>query len=76
MSLLDILYSSVPVLVGVLGYLGKSYMNKISKIEEELDTKLSEQQTRQILSDRLDPIKESVEEVKEKLDKLYDLLLK
>lgn len=76
MSLEAIAGVLIPGLAGVIGYLYRTYMNKLSTIETELDQKITEQQTRQILADKLEPVKESLDEVKEKLDKLYDLLLK
>lgn len=62
-------------IIGVGGFLGKLQMNRIQTLEEKLEHKITEKQTRQILTDKLEPIKEGLDDVQLKLDKLYDLLL-
>lgn len=76
MSFDQIIYIVTTALVGLLGFFVRSHMQRIDTIEKAMDTKLSEQQARQLLADKLDPVKETLEDVKDKINKLYDTLLK
>lgn len=71
-----IIQALVFLIVGILGWLARTNMQRQDNIEKELDTKITEQQTRQILADKLEPLKEGLDDVKDKLDSLYNLLLK
>jgi Tfp pilus assembly protein PilO len=67
---------SIPVITGFLSILGfwvKSMMNRIEKLEERQKTKQDEQQVRQLMADKVDPLKEKLEEIKDSVDRLYDL---
>jgi hypothetical protein len=51
-------------------------MQRLDTLERQMVTKTDEHEVRQLLSDKVDPIKESMSEIKEKVDKVIDLLLK
>lgn len=76
MSIDQMIYLIVTAFLGLIGFLLRNHMQRIDNIEKTMDSKLNEQQTRQIMNDKLEPLKEGLDEVKEKLDKLYDILLK
>lgn len=50
------------------------YMKFVS-IETELDQKISRDDAKQLVMDKLDPVKENLMELKEKIDKIFDKLL-
>ncbi len=66
----------IPLITGVLsvlGFWGRSMMQRIDQLEERQKTKQDEAQVRQLMSDKVDPLKEKLEEIKDSVDRLYDL---
>lgn len=72
----QLLYLCLPFAIGAIGFIMRTHMQRIDNIEKTMESRLTEQQTRQILADKLEPVKETLDDVQAKLDKLYDLLLK
>lgn len=76
MDLTLILSLVVPSVLGVVAYIVRAQMQRLDTLERQMITKTDEHEVRQLLSDKVDPIKESMSEIKEKVDKVIDLLLK
>lgn len=66
----------IPTLLGIVKYLMKTHTDRIETLEKLMPMKMTEVEVRQILSDKLDPLKDSIEDCKERLDKILDMLLK
>lgn len=58
------------------GYLIRSLLNRLNALENSNDTKVTEVQVRQILADKIDPLRNTMDDIRFRLDKIYDLLLK
>lgn len=65
--------------VGLVAYIRKKDVDKIEKLEDRISQSVTESQVRQIVIDKIDPIKEDLTEIKDdmkscnaKLDKLFD----
>lgn len=64
-------------MVTVVAYvIRESVMNRIAKLEEAYRTTISEERARQLLTDKIDPMKEDLHEIKEQMNKLFDKILK
>lgn len=64
-------------LIGTIGgYFVNSVMGRLKTVEEKVDHKTSEEDVRRILADKIDPVREDIHELKIKIDKIVDLLLK
>jgi len=79
MSLITI-YMAIPIIIGIMGFLFKtgisSMLNRLDALEERELDKLTKIDFEIAMRDKLDPLKEGVQEMKEKVDKVYDILLK
>jgi Tfp pilus assembly protein PilO len=71
--IIDILL--VLVIPGLIGFF-KYLMNKIENLEQEMKSKISEEDARQLLADHLEPVKEDLQDIKDLQIKLYEFLLK
>lgn len=73
---LKVAYVVVPILVGLVGVYFRNLEARISKIEEQTQIFVTKAELRQALQDKIEPIREDISEIRDKLDKLYDFLLK
>lgn len=72
-----LIYAALPVLIGLGTYIVKTLiLTRLDTIEDMLPSKLNETQVRQLLTDRIEPIREDIHDLKEKLDNIYDLLIR
>lgn len=71
--IIDILV--ILVIPGVIAFF-KYLMNKIDNLEQEMKSKISEEDARQLLADHLEPVKEDLQDIKNLQIKLYEFLLK
>lgn len=74
---MDIVLSiGIPTIIGLLGWLMKNAYERLVELEHRIDDAVSKTEMRQVLQDQIEPIKEDVQELKVKLDKIIDILLK
>jgi hypothetical protein len=71
-----LVYALIPTILGMIKYFMKSHTDRLDTLEKQMAMKLTELEVRQILSDKLDPLKDSIEDCKDRLDKILDMLLK
>lgn len=71
-----LVYALIPTILGIIKYFMKSHTDRLDALEKQMPLKLTELEVRQILSDKLDPLKDSIEDCKDRLDKILDMLLK
>lgn len=69
-------YGALPSILGFGAFLVKSLLNRISVLENVVSDKISEPRVRELLSDKVDPIREDIQEIKDQLNKITDLLLR
>lgn len=60
------------LILGTVGYAFKRNESKMDKIEDRLNQRITESSVRQIIDDKIDPVREDLEEIKQKIDKLTD----
>lgn len=71
-SILSIVLST---LIGLLLYIWKAQMSDINQLKEEMKNKVTEDEMRQILLDKVDPMKETLEDIRNRLDHLLDKII-
>ena len=71
-----LVYIAIPIIIGIGRWLMQSLLNRLNVLEHQIDTKIDEPKVRQLLTDKIDPIQEDIAELKVRLDKIIDLLLK
>lgn len=72
----SLLYVLIPAVLGGIGYFMQSILKRIDVLEREVPFKLNETEVRQLLIDKIDPIREDIKDLQTKLDKIVDILLK
>lgn len=70
--LVPIIGAILSISVGVVGYIMKNILRRLESLERV--QAMTDPQVRQLISDKLDPIKEDLSEIKQKLDYIFDLL--
>ncbi len=68
-----ILITIIPLVLGLGAFIVKSMMSRIDELEKKSNIYTSEPQVRQILGDKLDPIKEDLQDIKHSINKLFQL---
>lgn len=61
--------------MGLLGYLYKDLKQDISMLKQQVQARPQEAQVRQLIDDKLDPLKEDMQEVRISVNKLLDIAL-
>lgn len=59
-------------LIPILGFVAKLLSDRLSRIEQQAESSVSEPQVRQILSDKLEPIQDDIREIKHSLNGLIE----
>lgn len=72
----SLLITAATGIAGIIAYFLRLQMQRLDTLEQQMPMKTTESEVRQILADKIDPIKESMSEIKDKVDKVIDLLLK
>ncbi len=69
-------YIIAPMVITYIGYTMKSHVDRIESMEKKLADKLDESQVRLLMSDKIDPIKEDIKEIKEMLNHILTAIMK
>ena len=69
-------YVAIPGIVGGATYFMKSLFERINTLEKEIPKKVEEVEVRQLLDDKIEPIREDIQELKITMGKIYDLLMR
>lgn len=75
MSFDQLIYLGLTTFLGIFGYLVKDALGRLKRVEKSLEDKVTEQAVRQIVADKLDPIKEDLDEIKARVNQLLDMFL-
>jgi len=68
-----VVYSSASLILTMGTFIIRNVLLRIDSLEERMREAVTEQQVRQVLQDRYEPVLEDIKEIKEKLNKLFDL---
>ncbi len=68
-------YIILPLIASFGSYLFKGLFDRLKSLEVKMQDTVSEPKTRQLINDRYDPLAQDIRDIKEKLDKLFDLYI-
>ena len=71
-----LIYTALPLAIAIGRYIMKSYADRIDVLEREVSSKLDELEVRQLMSDKVDPINQNIQEIKQQLKDILNLLMK
>lgn len=71
-----ITYVVIPLFITMGSFILRNFMNRIEKLENRSMEQITETEARQILSDKLDPVKETLTEIKKQIEKITEFLIK
>ncbi len=60
--------------IGVIGYTYKRGLDRIDTIEEKLSKRITEANVRKLLEDKIEPVREDLQEIKASIAKLTDVI--
>ena len=75
-SIITVSIATITLVTAPFLYIWKNAVSRIEKLEEEVDSKMSETEVRQLLADKLEPISRDTREVKELVIQLLQLELR
>lgn len=70
-----ITYIVIPTVSLLIIPVFRSIFMQISELRKDVLTKVNDQQVRQLIADKTDPIREDIQQLNSKLDNIIDLLL-
>ena len=65
----------IPAVLGIGGYVMRSFVNRLDALEKRVQKTPDEEGVRLLVSDKLDPVREDIHELRGKIDRIFDLLL-
>lgn len=74
--LLQITLTVIPFLIGGIVYIYKAHVNRIIKLEDKSVEFVTKQEVTTMINEKLEPIRDDINEIKQTLTKLYDFLLR
>jgi hypothetical protein len=78
MSVIDIIslgITGLSLVLSPLVYIWRTTVHRIEKLESQHSTKIDETKVRQLLDDKIDPVKEDLIQIRDRLDSIIDKLL-
>lgn len=63
----------ISAIVGMGTYIMRTFSDRLKEVEEKAETAVTEAQVRQILNDKIDPLKLDIHEINENIRKLFEL---
>lgn len=74
-SIITITFTVLGLVLGLVGYIWRNAVSRIENLEKNMQDKTSEQDVRQLLNDKLEPVKEDLQEIKTRLEHILDNLI-
>lgn len=74
-SLTVLIYVAIPLISGVVGMFIRSILSDITMLKEAIRSATTEMEVRQLISDKLSPMQQNIEDIKTMQQKLLDLYL-
>lgn len=82
MDIMDLFKIIVPIALAVLGALGtigmtmmKRIHDRLQKLEDKSEYHVTRKETRNLIDDKVVPIKQQIQSMDKKLDKIIDIML-
>lgn len=75
----QLLFAAITILSIVFApvlYIWRSFVRRVEVLEEQMATKVTEDEVRTVLKDKLEPLHDDVDALNSKLDKILDYLIK
>lgn len=73
MDLATVTLIALPLMSGLAYHVVHNIMARIDTLEEKMKDVIAEPAIRQLISDKLDPIRDDLKEIKARLEKILDL---
>ena len=74
MTTIELLISGIlPLIFGILFFLLGNIYKKLNDFDARMRGAVTDKDVRILISDKIDPLKEDIHEIKQKLDKLIEL---
>jgi hypothetical protein len=70
-----LIYIILPTGITVIGYLVRGVMQRIENLEKTITSKMSEEDIRQLLADKIEPISSDICDIKQTMKDLYNHLI-
>ena len=70
-----VIYAFLPSVITMGSFIVRSFVKRLDELEDKMQRSTTEPQVRQLINDRYDPLAQDIREIKEKLDKLFDMQL-
>lgn len=71
-----LMYLIAPGVIAIGSYVMNAFLKRVSDLEKTMIHKVEEPEVRQLMADKIDPIREDIQELKGKIELIYSLLLK
>lgn len=68
-------YIGLTTIIGALSYFARDVLNRLNKVEDSLKYTVTQPEVRQIVADKLDPIKEDLAGIDARVSKILDILI-
>lgn len=71
-----LLYGVLPLIGGIGALFVKTVLSRIEALEKEMPHKYNDGEVRQLLDDKISPIREDIADLKLKIDRIIEFLIK
>lgn len=72
---LVVVYGVLPLVGGIGTFFVKSVLTRLNMLERELPAKPSEQEVRQLMLDKLEPLRDDVKDLNNKIERIIEILI-
>ena len=72
---LALTYAVVPLVLGAVGFIMRNIHVRLDRLEEVITQKLDQKDVRQIISDKIDPIRDDIKDLKDQNSEILKLLI-
>ena len=66
----------LPVFGAIIGFIVNGMMHRLDKLEQGMCNAMTEESVRRLIADKIDPLREDIREIKDKLTRLFDIYIK
>jgi uncharacterized protein YoxC len=67
---------ALAALTGMGSYIMKTVTSRIDTLEQKMDNTVTEQEVRQLLDDKINPMKDDIKDIKYSIDKLFSFFIR
>jgi uncharacterized protein YoxC len=66
----------ISIVIGMGMYIMRTVTSRIDTLEQKMDNTVTKQEVRQLLDDKINPLKEDIKDIKYTIDKLLSIFIK